>query len=224
METSWLSVEEQWCQQADLLINELSAALITLPGDDVGGALHTAQQQIGEAIAVDRSTLIEFSGETVRAAQHWASDDVPQVDCDDHAQRLAWLLDRAGGDHGVVVLEQIPAALPHQAATPAMLDHARQTGMRSAVIIPIAIGGQRAYALAVELVQSERRWPPALVARLRLVAEILASAAYRSRQEEGLRSSHAAVARLTPVLAVGAAPPAAPPTSGAGVDEIIGNS
>jgi hypothetical protein len=96
---------------------------------------------------------------------------VPQVDCDDHAQRLAWLLDRAGGDNGVVVLEQIPDALPHQAATPAMLDHVRQTGMRSVVIIPIAIGGQRAFALAVELVHAERRWPPALVARLRLVAE-----------------------------------------------------
>ena len=50
-------------------------------------------------------------------------------------------------------------------------------GLRAAVIIPIAIGGQRAYALAVELVRAERRWPPALVARLRLVAEILASAA-----------------------------------------------
>ena len=224
METSWLSFEEQWCQQADLLINELSAALITLPGDDVGVALHAAQQQIGEAIAVDRSTLIEFSGETARAAQHWANDDVPQVDCDDHAQRLAWLLDRVGGDNGVVVLEQIPEALPHQAATPAMLDHLRQTGLRAAVIIPIAIGGQRAYALAVELVRAERRWPPALVARLRLVAEILASAAYRSRQEEALRYSHAEVARLTAELAIDATPPAVTRTTEAGFDEIIGNS
>jgi transcriptional regulator with GAF, ATPase, and Fis domain len=160
----------------------------------------------------------------VRAAQHWATDDVAQVDCDDHAQRLAWLLDRAAGDNGVVVLEQIPEGLPHQAATPAMLDHVRQTGLRSAVIIPIAIGGQRAYALAVELVRAERRWPPALVARLRLVAEILASAAYRSRQEEALRYSHAEVARLTAELAIDATPPAAPRTTEAGFDEIIGNS
>ena len=58
METSWLSFEEQWCRQADLLISELSAALLTLPGDDLGVALHAALQQIGEAIAVDRSTLI----------------------------------------------------------------------------------------------------------------------------------------------------------------------
>jgi formate hydrogenlyase transcriptional activator len=224
METSWLSFEEQWCRQADLLISELSAALITLPGDDVGIALHAAQQQIGEAIAVDRSTLIEFSGETARAAQHWATDDVPQVDCDDHAQRLAWLLDRAAGENGVVVLEQVPEALPHQAATPAMLDHLRQTGLRAAVIIPIAIGGQRAYALAVELVRSERRWPPALVARLRLVAEILAGAAHRSRQEEALRYSHAEVARLTAELATDATPPAVTRTTEAGFDEIIGNS
>ncbi len=224
MDTSWLSFEEQWCQQADLLINELSAALITLPGDDVGVALHAAQQQIGEAIAVDRSTLIEFTGETVRAAQHWANDDVPQVDCDDHAQRLAWLLDQVGTDNGVAVLEQIPQGLPHQAATPAMLDHVRQTGLRAAVIIPIAIGGQRAYALAVELVRAERRWPPALVARLRLVAEILASAAYRSRQEEALRYSHAEVARLTAELATDATPPTPTRTTEAGFDEIIGNS
>ncbi len=224
METSWLSFEEQWCQQADLLINELSAALLTLPGDDIGVALHAAQQQIGEAIAVDRSTLIEFTGETVRAAQHWATDDVAQVDCDDHAQRLAWLLDRAAGDNGVVVLEQIPEGLPHQAATPAMLDHVRQTGLRAAVIIPIAIGGQRAYALAVELVRGERRWPPALVARLRLVAEILASAAYRGRQEEALRYSHAEVARLTAELAIDATPPTVTRTTEAGFDDIIGNS
>ena len=67
-----------------------------------------------------------------------------------------------------------------------MLDHLRRCGLRSAVMIPIAIGGQRAYALAVEAVRAERQWPPALVARLRLVAEVLAGAAHRSRQEEAL--------------------------------------
>jgi transcriptional regulator with GAF, ATPase, and Fis domain len=73
-------------------------------------------------------------------------------------------------------------------------------------------------------VRGERRWPPALVARLRLVAEILASAAYRSRQEEALRYSHAEVARLTAELAIDATPPAVTRTTEAGFDEIIGNS
>jgi hypothetical protein len=63
----------------------------------------------------------------VRAAQHWATDDVPQVDCDDHAQRLAWLsIGRRGQRRGRPRADS--EALPHQAVAPAMLDHVRRPG------------------------------------------------------------------------------------------------
>src|SRR6187401_3545974 len=103
MDTLVTVSDDIWCQRADNLACEFSSALIGLP-EDVTTVLEGAQRCIAEALEVDRSTLIEYTDDAARATYHWASDDVPPVDPGVHASRLTWLLDRVGGDDGVVIL------------------------------------------------------------------------------------------------------------------------
>jgi len=195
MDTLTMVSDDESCRQAGRLADELSSALIGLT-DDITDAIAHAQRRIAEALDADRTTLIEFSGGAVREIYQWASDDVPPVDVHAHALRLTWLLDRSGSAHGTVALARIPDELPLEAATPGFLEHLREVAVRSAVLIPIAIAGERACVLVVETVRTERRWPAPLVARLRLLAEILTGALRRSRQEATLRHSQEEVARL----------------------------
>ena len=202
MTTLTMASDVEWCREADRLAGEFSAELIGLTDDDITAAIERMQHRIGEALEVDRSTLVEFADDTVRATYHWRSDGVPPVDLPAHVPCLLGLLDRIGADGGAVVLERLPDDLPLEAATSDVLKHLREAGVRSAVVIPITIAGQRVCALVVETVRTERSWPPPLVARLRLLAEILSGASHRGRQQEALRHSQADVVRLTAALEI----------------------
>jgi hypothetical protein len=119
--------DEESCQQAGRLADELSSALIGLT-DDITGAIEHAQCRIAEALDADRTTLIEFSDGAVRETYQWASDDSPAVDVHAHALRLTWLLDRSGADGGTVAIERIPDELPREAVTPGFLEYLREIG------------------------------------------------------------------------------------------------
>ena len=199
MDTLRAVSDDERCLKADRLAAEFSSGLIGIT-DDMTAVIERTLHRIAEALDADRSMLIEFADDAVRATYHWASDDVPPVDAHAHASRLTWLLDRSGADGEAVVLNRIPDDLPRDAVTPGLLEHLRDAVVTSAVVIPILIAGQRVCALAVEAVRAGRRWPPPLVTRLRLLAEILAGALHRSRQDEALRHSQAEVARLTAAL------------------------
>ncbi len=223
MNTLTIVSEAEWCRRASQLAAEMSSELIGLTGDDVPTAVEGAMRRIGETLEVDRSTLVEFSDQTVRATYHWASDDAPPVDLSAHVPRLTRLLDRIQVNGEAIVLERIPDGLPLEAVVPGVMEHLREMAMRSAVMIPIAVAGQRVSALAVEMGRTDRTWPRPLVARLRLMAEILTIALTRVRQEEG-RSRQSDAARLTAVLDAGPVSGTEQRSGRPGLDEIVGDS
>jgi len=77
-----------------------------------------------------------------------------------------------------------------------VLDHLRTVPLQSAVVIPVVIAGERVCVLAFETVE-HRAWPPALVHRLRLFAEVLGSGLQRARQTRALREARQQLDRLT---------------------------
>jgi len=122
MDTLTAVSDDEYCQQADRLAGEFSSALTWVTDDDITAAIEKMQRRIGEALEVDRSTLIEFSDGAVRETYHWANDDLPPVDVHAHAARLTGLLDRISTEGEAVVLERIPDELPVEAVTPGLID------------------------------------------------------------------------------------------------------
>jgi transcriptional regulator with GAF, ATPase, and Fis domain len=69
-------------------------------------------------------------------------------------------------------------------------------GTKSSIIIPLSVGGRVIGALTFGVMREERRWPPDLVTRLRLVAEVFANALARKQADQDLRHALAEVERL----------------------------
>ena len=72
----------------------------------------------------------------------------------------------------------------------------RRFQTRSNVTIPLVVGGRVIGAVAFGALQAEREWPPEIVTRLRLIAEVFANALARKRTEEELRTALAEVKSL----------------------------
>src|SRR5262249_46189515 len=74
---------------------------------------------------------------------------------------------------------------------------ARRIGPKSNVTFPLSAGGSQVFgALAFGKMTEERAWPEDLVRRLRLAAQVIASALERKRAELKLRRALAEIEQL----------------------------
>ena len=94
---------------------------------------------------------------------------------------------------GRLVAVASPEALPAEA------DVDRQTcrffGIKSAIALPLAVGGEPPIgALGLNSLRAERDWPDALVKRLQLVAQVFTHALVRQRHEQRLLEGEARLA------------------------------
>ena len=122
----------------------------------------------------------------------WARPDIPPLRLSD-AEGLRWYLGRLRRGEIVRVVEA-ERDLPLDADPERT--YVRQAGMKSNLTVPVLIGGQLVGALAVGTFRHRREWPEPLVDRVRLLAQVIAAALLRRRQELALRASLAEVERL----------------------------
>jgi DNA-binding NtrC family response regulator/PAS domain-containing protein len=75
------------------------------------------------------------------------------------------------------------------------VENGRRRGIKSNLCLPLSVGGTRSIgALGLNTVRAERDWPDGLVKRLQLVAQVLANALGRKRNELSLQESEARLA------------------------------
>jgi formate hydrogenlyase transcriptional activator len=67
----------------------------------------------------------------------------------------------------------------------------RRSGIRSSLGIPLRVGGQVVGLINFSAFRSTREWPDDLIARLKIVGEVMAQALVRKRSEAALRASEA---------------------------------
>jgi signal transduction histidine kinase len=169
------------------LLAHLSGAFVHLPAPAMDAAFETWLRQLGEFLRLDRLQLFRFSreAESLVAAYTWvgpATDLVPPValSCD-----FPWTFRQLQAENAAVFSHRTD--LPPEAARDA--EAFRRRGVRSNVAIPLEAGGRVYGGLCFATVSAERDWPEALVAQLRLVGEVFASALARKEAEEALRAS-----------------------------------
>jgi formate hydrogenlyase transcriptional activator len=187
---------DQWCSQMDRLVGGLSSELIGCSADDLAPAMTGAMRRIVEALDLDRSTVLELSQDDGFQIACDGARQTPAVDHREEIGPVKWLVDCLEIDNEAVVLERIPDDLPPHSLTPDAIDYLRGTPIRSAAIIPVSVAGQPVTLLGVGTLREYRSWPAPTIERLRLLAEILASALHRRRQELALRASRAELARM----------------------------
>jgi transcriptional regulator with GAF, ATPase, and Fis domain len=160
--------------QLDHIAVDLSSAVLGLGGAELGAAIDGALRRLAKALDVDRAELLECAdgGRSLRAVNRFARPGTTTGGADD-------LLDRPGDAERFRAGETIVFNQP----------------MKSRLLLPVAIAGHVASALDVATERECRTWTAPTVQRLRLIAEIIAAAIHRDRQDNALVEARAEISR-----------------------------
>ena len=176
------------------LIADISSRFSHLPVDELPGAIEATLQRVVETLDVDRSSVFELAGsvDAIVALHFWARPGVPPLRVNETAG-CRWYFGRLWRGE-MVRIGDLERDLPTEAA--AEWHYVRQSGLKSNLVIPVSLGGTSVFALGVGTFRHARDWPDPLVARVRLIAQIIAAALQRRRHELALRASLDEVERL----------------------------
>jgi formate hydrogenlyase transcriptional activator len=178
----------------DPLLLEISAKFVNLPARGVDREIKHGLQRVVEALGVDRSTLFEFSEEMddFRVSHSWATDGLEPLPSVVASKYWPYAIHRVR--RGDIWKFSGMEDLPPEATVER--EFYLRTGMKSALAIPLSVGGAIMGVLAISTDRSERMWPDELVQRLRLLGEVFANALQRKRGEEALDKAFAEIERL----------------------------
>jgi PAS domain S-box-containing protein len=174
----------------ETLISDLSSRFINLPSADVDREIEEVQQFVCEVLGVDLSALWEAAtvGDPLTLTHFYSSQEdlLPPMRGMSAGEYFPWLQREMLAGRTVVAssLEDLPeeAALDRQ--------NLSMFGVKSNLTVPLLVGGTaNVGALGFNTTRAPRDWPDVLVHRLRLVAQVFASALARKRADEALRES-----------------------------------
>ena len=170
----------------ETLVSDLSAAFIS--ARDVPRHIEKALERIVLELDLDRAVLADLGpshDDVIRATHSWTRDGIELIGGELPRQSFPWIAAQLQQGH-VVSMSRL-ADLPG----PAGLDRENLAArrIRSLVAVPLIVEGAVTGALAFSTLRAEREWPDELIQRLRLVAEVLASAVARHRAETAARES-----------------------------------
>jgi PAS domain S-box-containing protein len=170
------------------LLADLSACFANVSSDQVELEIENALNQLIEFLGFDRGNFGEFS------ADGWANilcsvatDGLAQYPLGPAPAFLSWYNNqlRAGKILRVQSLDDLPPEAIGEA------EYYRRSGIRSSLGIPLRVGGRIVALINFSAFRSTREWPDGLIARLKIVGEVMAQALMRKRSEVALRASEA---------------------------------
>ena len=174
------------------LVGDLSMRFIDLPPTEVDAAIQDAQRRIVEALDVDRCTLFELTdnGDLLDTHSWWRPDGSALPARLSARESFPWMLEKVRA--GELVCLSSPDELPDGVDRASLL----RFDMKSTVAVPLSVARRIVGVVIFAVTRRERRWPPEMLQRLRLVASLFASVLARRHSDEALRRALAEVKRL----------------------------
>jgi PAS domain S-box-containing protein len=165
------------------LLADLSASFANVSGDQLETEIESALRQLQAFLGFDRSNFVEFT------ADGWATvlcsvarDGVERYPPGPAPAFLSWYLGqvRAGKIMNVRSFDDLPPEAIEQT------EYRRRSGIRSSLGIPLRVGGRVVGLINFSAFRSTRDWPDDLIARLKIVGEVIAQALVRRRSAASL--------------------------------------
>src|ERR1700693_6048665 len=168
------------------LLVDLSARFANISIVQVETEIDSALNQLQEFLDFDRSNFFEFTADgsaTILASA--ARAGVERHPLGPAPAFLSWYLGqgRAGKVMRVQSIEDLPPEAIEQIA------YHRRVGIRSSLGLPLRVGGRIVGVITFASFHSTRKWPDDLIARLKVVGEVMAQALARKRAETALQAS-----------------------------------
>ena len=182
------------------VLSELSTSFIALPGDRIDSAIDAGLRAIVAMLGIDRSTVSRIwpdSGrvEVTHSVAVAGVEPVPKSFS--HRERAPWGYVQVTTGRPVIYsrLDELP---PEACIDRVSLE---AIGLKSHASFPLVVAGEVHGGLSFGCIQRERVWPDDLLVRLRLLAEMFASALARKIAHEAMLRSLAFETLATRILA-----------------------
>ena len=171
---------------------EVSARLLAAPAEIFDAELDRSIERLARFFGADRGSILLFEGpRTTNVVALFAVDSIVALGKGPMQALPNWANHaRQGLGFTMRRPEEIPESWTEER------EFVAAHGIKSNLMLPLRIGDKPIGLLCFSSVTSEREWSPALLTRLRLFGETLASAIVRARAERELRASLAEISRL----------------------------
>jgi PAS domain S-box-containing protein len=175
----------------ETLLADISARFVNPSVVDIDAEIEGALAKLGSFFEADRVIIAPFSGEEIETqdslTRGWVApgfskgDPILQGRLFD--QSFPWMTARLrSGEIYNATVDELPAEAVAERA------YVQQAGIKSAILLPLVVGGVVSGAMILDSFDRERRWSPLLVRRLRVLGEIITSALQRKRDMTALRN------------------------------------
>ncbi len=180
------------------LMADLSCRFINVPPEQIDGAIADGLREICEVLELDRGTLsrVDPSGMLLEDVS-WAASSIESLaDPVPANERFPWTVERvlAGDVVQFATHEEIPNPTDRQAY--------QESGIKSAVILPLSVAGHVTAAVSFHAVRAERPWSSEVVRRFKLLTGVFNQVVARRQSGTALRRVLGEVKRLQDALHV----------------------
>jgi formate hydrogenlyase transcriptional activator len=180
----------------ETLIADLSSKFINLPAAEVDREIEDAQRRVCEFLCLDLCVLWQWTHDAPRYITithlYRPLGGPPPPERIDAQEMAPWCLPQVMA--GKIIAVDSMESLPPEAARDKEVW--LRYGIKSALVFPLAAGGQLLGSVTFNTVKEERRWQEEIVNRLTVVAQVFANALARKVTDQALRESLAENERL----------------------------
>jgi formate hydrogenlyase transcriptional activator len=173
--------------QFETLLADMSTRFVNLPADRIDQEIELVLERIAAALHIDRCSVAQFSDKRtkLRVTHAFAVAGVtPMPDLILNEQQ-PWYTQKLL-QHEPLVMTCVDE-LPDEAAVEKA--YCIEQGVKSSVLIPLAVGGAFLGVVGFAALTTERRWPAVLVQRLKMLGMVFANALMRKQSEQQLHKA-----------------------------------
>jgi transcriptional regulator with GAF, ATPase, and Fis domain len=178
-----LELAEQ--RQFEAFLAEISALFVRVAAQEIEAHLTPALERLGTFFGVDHVALFQRTAtpDDLCLTHAWCADGIATVPLTSLKHAVPWATQHvlAGQLFAFAQVDELPTAATREKAW------VQRSGMQAHLTMPLCGAGTIVGALALSSMRQPRSWPPALVARLRLLGDTLVNALLRTRAAGELR-------------------------------------
>ena len=166
------------------LVSEISARFVDLDPVNVESEVSESLKDISDFLNFDRSSVFEYliDQRQMSVFSSHAKEGIQPPPVRISIDELPWITAKTLKGEMITISET--ADLKDDAELERR--YFEQQGLRGGIILPLAVSGSSLGLVAFMVLHAPKSWPPAIVKRLQLVAEIFANALIRKQAEEKL--------------------------------------
>jgi formate hydrogenlyase transcriptional activator len=172
----------------ETLLAEISARFVNVPADQVDNIILETQRRICEFLNLDRSSLGQVpeqeTGSLLLTHIHNPHGVEPAPDRLNAGDFFPWTVQKILSGETLIITKKsdIPPVADRD------LESFDMFGIKSVVVVPLAVGGGVPFGLLTfSVLREEREWQETVVKGFRLIAEVFANALARKRADEQLK-------------------------------------